>query len=166
MTLWTTGPCCFGSDTSSGHVQSSKILISQISRTIWLGLSSCSIYCTVSRNLVNDQQRIWSDCDLRLLWKANFRRNDLYNIIHKIRPVWPAKTQISLSIHPVWQGFSFIGCKRHTLLTHLCLASYKRDIGKQCRRRSDAAECGVWSGFTLFTFSTGISIKYGNNKTN
>ena len=25
-----------------------------------------------------------------------------------IRPVWPAKTQISLDIHPVWQGFSFI----------------------------------------------------------
>ena len=25
-----------------------------------------------------------------------------------IRPVWPMKTQISLYIHPVWQGFSFI----------------------------------------------------------
>ena len=26
----------------------------------------------------------------------------------KIRPVWAAKTQISLYINPVWQGFSFI----------------------------------------------------------
>ena len=30
------------------------------------------------------------------------------------------------------------------------LASHKRDIGKQCRPRSDAAKCGVWSGSTLF----------------
>ena len=28
-------------------------------------------------------------------------------------------------------------------LTRLNLASHKRDIGKQCRPRSDAAECGV-----------------------
>ena len=26
-----------------------------------------------------------------------------------------------------------------SLLTHLCLASHKRDMGKQCRPRSDAA---------------------------
>ena len=35
------------------------------------------------------------------------------------------------------------------ILTHLSLASYKMDIGKQCRPRSDAAERGVWSGSTL-----------------
>ena len=29
------------------------------------------------------------------------------------------------------------------LLTHLSLASHKRDVGKQCRPGSDAAECGV-----------------------
>ena len=28
-------------------------------------------------------------------------------------------------------------------LTHLCLASHKWDIGKQCRPRPDAAEPGV-----------------------
>ena len=28
-------------------------------------------------------------------------------------------------------------------LNHLSLASYTRDIGKQCRQRSDAAECGI-----------------------
>ena len=31
-------------------------------------------------------------------------------------------------------------------LTHLSLAFHKRDIGKQCRPWSDAAERGVWSG--------------------
>ena len=44
-------------------------------------------------------------------------------------------------------------------LIHLSPASYKTDIGKQCRPRSDAAERGVWSGSTLFTLSTRISIK-------
>ena len=29
------------------------------------------------------------------------------------------------------------------LLTHLCLASHKLDIGKQSRPRSDAAECSI-----------------------
>ena len=29
------------------------------------------------------------------------------------------------------------------LLTHACLASYKKDIDKQCRPRSDAEELGV-----------------------
>ena len=51
-------------------------------------------------------------------------------------------------------------------LTHLSLASHKRDIGRQCRPRSDAAECGVWSGSTLFALNSEISLKYGNNKTN
>ena len=36
------------------------------------------------------------------------------------------------------------------ILTHLSLAPYKKDIGKQCRPWSDAAERGVWSGSTLF----------------
>ena len=49
-------------------------------------------------------------------------------------------------------------------LTHLCLASYKWDTGKQCRPRSDTTECGVWSGFTLFALSRGISVQEENNK--
>ena len=49
-------------------------------------------------------------------------------------------------------------------LTHLCLASRKRDIGKQCRPKSDAAEYSIWPGSTLFALNTGISLKYGNNK--
>ena len=42
--------------------------------------------------------------------------------------------------------------------THLSLASHKRDIDKQWRPWSDAAECGVWSMSTLFALSTRISI--------
>ena len=49
-------------------------------------------------------------------------------------------------------------------LNHLCLSSHKWDIGKQYKPRSDAAERGVWSGSTLFAFTTGISIKHGNNQ--
>ena len=48
-------------------------------------------------------------------------------------------------------------------LTYLCLASHKRDIGKQCGPRSDAAKRGVWSRSTLFVLITGLSIKHGNN---
>ena len=48
--------------------------------------------------------------------------------------------------------------------TRLCLASHERDIGKQCRPRSDAAERGVWSGSTLFALTTGISIKHITNQ--
>ena len=50
------------------------------------------------------------------------------------------------------------------ILIHISLASYKRDICKQCRPRSDAAERGVWSGSTLFALSSDISIKHDNNK--
>ena len=46
------------------------------------------------------------------------------------------------------------------VLTHLCL----RDIGKQCRPRSDAAESGVRSGSTLFAISSKFFTKYGDNK--
>ena len=35
-------------------------------------------------------------------------------------------------------------------LTHCSLETPKRVIGKQCRPRSDAAECGVWSASALF----------------
>ena len=57
-----------------------------------------------------------------------------------------------------------VQCPSFTLLTHLCLASHKWDIGKQCRLRLDAAERGVWSGSTLFALTTGLSIKHGNNQ--
>ena len=41
-------------------------------------------------------------------------------------------------------------------LTHLSLASHKRDIGKQCRPRSDAAECRMWHLIRVYT----VCIKY------
>ena len=50
------------------------------------------------------------------------------------------------------------------ILIHLSLAANKRDNGKQCRPRSDAAERGVWSGSTLFALNSGISMNHGNNK--
>ena len=48
------------------------------------------------------------------------------------------------------------------LLTHLSLASHKRDIGKQYRLRSDAAECDVYTGSTLLALSSEISTEYDN----
>ena len=47
-------------------------------------------------------------------------------------------------------------------LSHLNLASYNRDIVKQSRPRSDAAERGVRSGSTLFALSSEISTKHDN----
>ena len=44
------------------------------------------------------------------------------------------------------------------IVNSVCLVSHKRDIGKQCRPRSDA------TGTTSFALSTGISVKDGNNK--
>ena len=49
-------------------------------------------------------------------------------------------------------------------LTHISLASHKKDIAKQCRPRSDAAERGFWSGSTLFASSSEIYTKHDNNK--
>ena len=49
-------------------------------------------------------------------------------------------------------------------LTNISLASHKRDVGKQCRTRSDTAERGVWSVSTLFALNSDISTKYDNNK--
>ena len=40
----------------------------------------------------------------------------------------------------------------------------KRDMGKQCRSRSDATEHSVWSGSTQFALNTLIYLNHGNNK--
>ena len=53
---------------------------------------------------------------------------------------------------------------RTSMLTHLYLVSHKRDIGKQCRSRSDAAERGVWLESTLFALNTRVSLKPDTNK--
>ena len=50
-----------------------------------------------------------------------------------------------------------------TCLTHLSLASHKRDIGKQCTPRSDAAGRGVWSVSTLVALTSEISTKHNDN---
>ena len=46
----------------------------------------------------------------------------------------------------------------------MSLASHKRDIGKQCKPWSDAANRGVRSGSTLFALRSDISMKHDNNK--
>ena len=43
-------------------------------------------------------------------------------------------------------------------LTHSSLENPKRAIGKQCRLRSDATECGVWSRSPLFVNSLAICL--------
>ena len=48
----------------------------------------------------------------------------------------------------IWQSFGTV----NDHLTHIRLASRFWDIGKQCGHRSDAAEHGVWSGSSLFTY--------------
>ena len=53
-------------------------------------------------------------------------------------------------------GFSF---------KYLFLAFHKRDIGKQCRSKSEAADWAVWLGSTLFTLSLKISTKHDSKKT-
>ena len=47
-------------------------------------------------------------------------------------------------------------------LTNLSLASHKRDIGKQCRPKSDVTLCDIWSGSALFALSPEISTKHNN----
>ena len=56
--------------------------------------------------------------------------------------------------------------RKGVALTSLSLASHKRDIGKQCRPRSDVAERGVWSGSTLFALSSETPTKQGYDKKN
>ena len=44
-------------------------------------------------------------------------------------------------------------------LTHCSRETRKRVLSKQCRPRSDAAECGVWSGSPLFANSLPIFLQ-------
>ena len=46
-----------------------------------------------------------------------------------------------------------------TVLNTLLPSAPKRDLGTQCRPRSDTTEIVMWSGSTLFAINTGISIK-------
>ena len=64
---------------------------------------------------------------------------------------------IKLQLKFIFQTMDFC------LLIHFSLGTPKIVTGKQCRPRSDVAECGIWSGSTLFALTTGISIKYSNN---
>ena len=67
--------------------------------------------------------------------------------------MFPGRKTMYSNVHFIYE----LNHKNH--VTNLYLASHKRDIGKQPRFRSDAAECSVWSGSALFAWSTGISVK-------
>ena len=49
-------------------------------------------------------------------------------------------------------------------LTHVSPKIPKRVIGKQCRPRSDAAECDLIRVYTINALKAGIAIKQSNNK--
>ena len=80
-------------------------------------------------------------------------------------PLWGASKGFPLHIlwrnkkNSMWIPYLIWSYEPMMNWTHLCLASNKRDTGKQCKLRSDAAECHIWSGFILFVFNSGISIK-------
>ena len=77
-----------------------------------------------------------------------FRLHGLFNNFSVLSSRFPKKNN--------WKGLQ--------PLTHISLASHKMAIGKQGRPRSDAAECGVWSGSTLCALSSYISTKHDHNK--
>ena len=106
----------------------------------------------------------------KMLLKGNIKLESFY----KSKKFWKTVLRcflFSLTIYKYYRGTC-----RNTLhglvnvmfqlycLDHLRLVSRLKNIGKQCRPRSDAAQRGVWSGSTLFALNIGISIKHGNNK--
>ena len=58
-----------------------------------------------------------------------------------------------------WKYF-FFKCKMLSMLTHKGLGAFLRDIGKQCKIKSDAAKDGVSSGSTLFAYRSFFFLKY------
>ena len=66
-----------------------------------------------------------------------------------LRPIRYDGSQLrSLTGADPWVGISEGVLVNH--ITVLILRIWTDRLGKQCRPRSDAAECGVWSGSTLF----------------
>ena len=47
----------------------------------------------------------------------------------------------------MWNLYGFL---YSLVLTHFSWETLKKVIVKQCKSRSDAAECSIWLGFTLF----------------
>ena len=134
--------------------------------------------CTQCRSRSNGfwrSQLIWICTDQLASEEANWPGSTLFVIkyLYLCQQSWSSsligwKLEVGgASIYSAWQGLeSFNGTGPDTLgrfvvmetilwlsvcLTHLSLATHKRDTGKQCRPRSDAAVCGVWSGSTLFS---------------
>ena len=69
--------------------------------------------------------------------------------------VWPFLS-ICLSVHQSDHPYSvkILSLIIYTVITHLCLESHKRDIGKPCIPRSDDAECST--GCTVYHIYSNI----------
>ena len=59
-------------------------------------------------------------------------------------------TQLTVKKNFVLSKPVLLALEARTYLTHSYLQTHKSIIGEQCRPRSDATECGVWSESTLF----------------
>ena len=68
----------------------------------------------------------------------------------------PLKLFLFIILVIILHGYLTSTAYWHFLLTHCSQETPKRVIGKQCRPRSDAAECGIWSGYSLFANSLTI----------
>ena len=53
---------------------------------------------------------------------------------------------------PVKSFSTVLGKIRQNILNPVLPETHKRVIGKQCRPKSDATYCGIWSGSTVFAY--------------
>ena len=88
---------------------------------------------------------------------------DSFNEYHKTYLKQKKKKIIIYSYKPFsWPyEFSYQNAKQYFYrnrkrLTHCSLETPKSVFSKQCKPRSDAAECGIWSGSPLFANSSTI----------
>ena len=87
---------------------------------------------------------------------ARFRKK-MRDFILQISTVYNKNN--SMPIISLKRGYTCIHMRYSLVNPYISLASHFWDIGKQCRPRSDAAERGVWSGYSLFA-NVNIDSKY------
>ena len=128
------------------HVRPTKAQISLGIRPVWWESSLCALWIAKDPRLLHadskdSDQTGWKP---RLIWVfAGPTCHFVGFIMRRLRYAHkPWKFDL---LEHMKQVKSIYHC-----LTHISLVSHFWDIGKQCRPRSDAAECGVWSGSSLF----------------
>ena len=97
----------------------------------------------------------WATC---FVSEWTFSKHSFRNTI-RVSQLW---TRSGSTFCPSWSESKLLakGNQQTTLnrqratvfLTHISLMFFLWDIGKQCRLRSDTAECSVWSGSPLFAY--------------